>query len=119
MAAAAEWKRKIRERMLTRTTGEWLRDFDAAGVPVSAAHLPEEMADQPQVLADGMIWELEHSVTGPQRVAGPILKMSKTPPSAVRAAPALGEHTAELLQEMGLAVEEISALHLDGVLFSS
>jgi crotonobetainyl-CoA:carnitine CoA-transferase CaiB-like acyl-CoA transferase len=118
VTAAAEWKRKIRELMLTRTTADWLQDFDAAGVPVSAAHLPEEMADQPQVLADGMIWKLEHSVTGPQRVAGPILKMSGTPTAAVRAAPALGEHTAELLEELGLQPEEIAQLRQDGVIVS-
>jgi formyl-CoA transferase len=113
---AHEWKRRLREQFLQRTTAEWLADFDAAGVPVSGVHLPEEMADQPQVQADGMIWDLEHTITGPQRVAGPILKMSKTPPAAMRSAPALGEHTAELLGEMGIPADDVAALSREGVI---
>ena len=107
---AEQWQRVIREQFLTRTVEEWVADFDAAGAPVSPVHLPEEMADDPQVLADGMIEELEHSVTGPQRVVGPLVKMSDTPTAARRPAPALGEHVGELLRELGLSDAEIREL---------
>ena len=73
------------------------------------------MADDPQVLADGMIEELEHSVTGPQRVVGPIVTLSETPAYVHRAAPALGEHVTELLLELGLDEGEIGELSADGV----
>ena len=115
--AAAEWKRQIREQFLEYTADEWVAKFDAAGVPVSPLHLPEEMADHPQVLADGMITELEHSVTGPQRVVGPIIKMSGTPTAARRAAPALGEHSGPLLSKFGFDADEIASLVADGVVF--
>ena len=46
-AEAAEWQQKIRAQFPTRTVGEWVADFDAAGAPVSPVHLPEEMADDP------------------------------------------------------------------------
>jgi formyl-CoA transferase len=114
--AATEWKKKIREQFRGRTQADWVAAFDAAGVPVSPVHLPEELADEPQVLADGMITELEHSITGPQRVVSPIIKMSKTPTSARRAAPALGAHTGELLEEMGIPREDIEALAAAGVI---
>ncbi|MSP21825.1 MAG: CoA transferase [Dehalococcoidia bacterium] len=113
---AAEWKRRIREKFRTRTQAEWVAAFDEARVPVSPVNIPEEMADQPQVLADGMITDLTHTITGPQRVVSPIVKMSKTPTAARRAAPALGEHSVELLEEFGWARDEIDALVEAGVL---
>jgi formyl-CoA transferase len=109
-AQADQWKRKIRAKFLTRTVDEWVADFDAAGAPVSPVYLPEEMADNPQVLADGMIEHLEHSVTGKQRVVGPIVTMSETPTAVPRAAPALGEHVSEVLLEFGLSQSEIGEL---------
>ncbi len=112
---AAEWKRKIRAQFLTRTAAEWVAAFDAAGVPVSAVRVPEELADDPQVLADGMITELEHAVTGPQRVVSPIVKMSKTPTATPRAAPALGEHSIEVLRDFGVDEAVIGELCRDGV----
>ena len=64
-------------------------------------------------------WLVRHSVTGPQRAAGPILKMSKTPPKARRSAPALGEHTRELLVELGIPAPEVEALAAEGVIVTS
>ncbi|MCC6237412.1 MAG: CoA transferase [Dehalococcoidia bacterium] len=117
VAAAAEWKRIIRAKFLTRTADEWVADFDQAGVPVSAVRVPEELAEDPQVLADGMITHLEHSVTGPQRVVGPILKMSETPTATPRSAPALGEHSVEVLRDFGVDESHIRELCQDRIIF--
>src|SRR5690606_31243888 len=91
-----EWKDWISEQMLTRSVAEWVEAFEAAGVPVAGMNFPEEMADDEQANADGMIWQLEHTVTGPQRVVGPAVTMSATPTGSRRPAPALGEHTREV-----------------------
>lgn len=107
---ALDWKRRFRKRFLERTADDWVRDFDAAGVPVSAVRMPEVMADDVQVVAEGMMWELDHTVTGPQRVVGPAVLMSKTPTTVQRAAPALGEHSAEVLVEAGFSTAEIATL---------
>ncbi|GMU39834.1 MAG: CoA transferase [Chloroflexota bacterium] len=112
---AHEWKRRFRARFLERTVEEWVRDFDAAGVPVSAVRNPEVLSDDPQVIADGMMWEIEHSVTGAQRVVGPAVNMSLTPTRVQRSAPALGEHSAEVMVEGGYTPEEIRALCECGV----
>jgi formyl-CoA transferase len=112
---AEEWKQRIREIFLTRTVDEWIRAFDAAGVPVAPVHLPETMSDDPQVLADGMVWHHEHSVTGPQRVMGPAVVMSKTPTRVYRAAPAFAEHSSEVLIEAGFEPSEVAALRDAGV----
>ena len=110
-----EWKQWMRDTFLERSTAEWVAAFDAAGVPVAPVNFPEEMADDEQANADGMIWDLEHTITGPQRVVGPPVKMSKTPTGSHRASPALGEHTTEVLREFGIPNEEIAALVADGV----
>ena len=115
-AAVEEWLSTVRARIAERPVAEWIEEFGAAGVPASAVQLPEELADDPQVVAEGMITDLEHSVTGPQRVAGPIVTMSRTPTEARLPAPALGEHTREVLTEFGFARAEVEALEAAGVI---
>jgi crotonobetainyl-CoA:carnitine CoA-transferase CaiB-like acyl-CoA transferase len=115
-ARAAEWKQVIRETFLTRTVAEWVALLDAEGVPVAPVQFPEQLADDPQVNADGMIWDLDHTLTGAQRVVGPAVLMSATPTRAQRAAPALGEHSTEVLRAAGASDEEITALVEAGVI---
>ncbi len=57
-----------------------------------------------------MIWDLEHTLTGKQRVVGPAVLMSITPTRARHSAPALGEHSAEILRSAGATDEEVAAL---------
>ena len=115
-ARVEEWLSTVRAQLAERPVAEWIEEFRAAGVPASAVQLPEELADDPQVVAEGMITDLEHSVTGPQRVVGPIVTMSKTPTEARLPAPALGEHTREVLTEFGFARAEVEALEAAGVI---
>lgn len=110
LAEADRWKQVIRDRIAERTVSEWVDAFEEAGAPVSPVHFPEEMSDDPQVLAEGIMIELEHEITGPQRVVGPIIELSKTSTRAKYAAPAVGRHTRELLGEFGLTEAEISVL---------
>ena len=79
-------------------------------------NLPEDMADDPQVQAMGMMLELEHPVTGKQSVAGPIVSMSATPTSIDRASPGLGDDTDEVLRLAGLAPTEIAQAREAGVI---
>lgn len=107
---------KVQAILRERPSAEWVARFTEAGVPVAAANLPEEMVDDPQVQAEGIMVELEHEVTGKQCVAGPIVEMSATPLRPVRAAPGLAAHTDELLSEAGLTMSEIEALRSRGVI---
>ncbi len=115
-AATERWLSIVRAKLAERPVAEWIEEFGAAGVPAAAVQLPEELADDPQVVAEGMLTELEHSVTGPQRVVGPIVTMSKTPTEARLPAPALGEHTREVLAESGFTRAEVEALEDAGVI---
>ncbi len=107
---------RIREIMLTKTMNEWIALFDAAGAPASPVNFPEEMSDDPQVQANGLMVELEHEMIGPERMVGPILSMSASPLEARRASPPLGAHTDAVLTELGLSAQEIDALRTQGAI---
>ena len=109
------WRAEIQERLLARPANEWVREFNDAGVPASVVQFPEELADDPQVRAMGMMADLEHPVTGPQRTVGPLVRMSATPTAARGPAPPLGAHNREVLAEAGFSDAEIAALVQQGV----
>jgi crotonobetainyl-CoA:carnitine CoA-transferase CaiB-like acyl-CoA transferase len=103
-------KERIQTIMLTRTMDEWLEAFAREGAPVSKVNFPEELAYDEQVEAMGYMMDFEHELTGPERMVGPVVEMSKTPTGSPRPSPPLGRHTDEVLTEFGLSAEEIAHL---------
>ena len=74
------------------------------------------MADDPQVEAMGYMLDMEHELTGPERLVGPIARMSKTPTGSDVPSPPLGKHTDEVLHEHGVTDPEIAALRESGAI---
>lgn len=115
--AARSWKNRIQQQIRGKTAEEWEAILDeAGGAPVSAVQFAEEMSDDAHVQAEGMIWEIEHEVTGPQRVVGPIIEMENTPTKVPSAAPPLGWHTHAVLTELGISTKEYAELLDAGVI---
>jgi crotonobetainyl-CoA:carnitine CoA-transferase CaiB-like acyl-CoA transferase len=93
----------------------WMRAFDDAGVPCGPILDYAEVFADPHVRARGMVQEMEHPEAGRVRVVGPAVKLSETPARLQRPSPRLGEHTAEVLREIGYRDAEIQALAAGGV----
>ncbi|MDA1061695.1 MAG: CoA transferase [Chloroflexi bacterium] len=105
---------RIRQIMLTKTMDEWLEIFDAEGAPVSKVNLPEDLAHDPQVEAMGYMIELDHEVTGPELLVGPVVQMRHNPTGSPRPSPPLGRHSDEVLSEVGVTADEIAELRAVG-----
>ena len=73
------------------------------------------MIRHPQVETNGIVMETDHPGAGRLRQARPAARFSATPASVRRGGPALGEHTAEILSEVGFSDTEIAALRAEGV----
>jgi crotonobetainyl-CoA:carnitine CoA-transferase CaiB-like acyl-CoA transferase len=114
-AKGEELVRQAQALFQEKTTDEWLHILDAAGVPCGPLQFIEEMTENDQAIANGYVVELEHSLVGHMKMYGPPLRMSDTPLKALRAAPALGEHTGEILASVGYTPEEIERLRQEGV----
>ena len=98
-----------------RTVAEWVSAFDEAGVPAGPVRFVEELIDDPQVVANGLVVEMEHAVAGALRMVGPLMGMSETPLEIERASPALGQHTDEVLRSLGYSEAEVLDLKGRGV----
>ena len=104
----------ISERFASDTTENWIAKLDDAGAPAAQVNIPEEMIDDPQVQALGIMADLDHRITGPETMVGPPFNMSATPPQAEGAAPPLDGDTDEILAQYGYSPEEIAALRTAG-----
>ena len=88
----------------------WLDRLEAAGVPCAPANHLDDLFDHPQLLGNGLVVQHESPDLGPVKQIGVPIKLSRTPGIAQRPAPALGQHTNEILTEIGYSPEEIEAL---------
>jgi crotonobetainyl-CoA:carnitine CoA-transferase CaiB-like acyl-CoA transferase len=82
-----------------QSSAHWLEALEKLGIPAGPVLHYDEVYTDPQILARDMVVETNHPVTGPFRTMGVTVKLSATPGSIRRAAPRLGEHTEEVLNE--------------------
>jgi crotonobetainyl-CoA:carnitine CoA-transferase CaiB-like acyl-CoA transferase len=104
----------VAERMKTRKSADWIREFEAAGIPVGPVNRIGDMLADPQVAAREMVVEVDHPRAGPTKALGLPIKFSETPGAITRPAPMLGEHTREILASLGYSDADIERLRQDG-----
>ena len=98
-----------------RTAQAWLEILEDAGVPCAPVLKRHEMVEHPQVQASGIVVETDHPHAGRLRQARNAARFERTPTEMRYGAPHLGEHTVELMLEVGYARQEIETLRQDGV----
>jgi crotonobetainyl-CoA:carnitine CoA-transferase CaiB-like acyl-CoA transferase len=103
------------EILLTRPAAEWLERLTAEGVPCAPVLTRTRMIEHPQIIANGIVVETEHPGAGRLRQARPAARFSGTPTANRHGGPALGEHTDEILAELGYSDADITALRAEGV----
>ncbi|WP_407659652.1 CaiB/BaiF CoA transferase family protein [Massilia endophytica] len=106
---------KLRAALAARTAREWEQVF-GSDVPCAAARQLEEMFDHPQVLAEGMMAAMHHPAVGSYQGFTEVVRFGNAPAPAPFAAPALGQHSDQILAANGYSPEEISRLRALGVI---
>ena len=101
--------------MKRKPVGEWLKTFEEAEIPAGPILTLEEVLSHPQVLARDMVVEVNHPSVGRLKLTGIPVKLSKTPGKIKSPPPLLGEHTEEVLSDLGYSKQEIEELKKDGV----
>ena len=102
------------ETFRRETSAHWLEKLERAGVPVGPIYDLKEVYEDPQVRARDMFVETEHPVAGRVGNIGIPIKLSETPGSFRRPAPTLGQHTSEVLRQIGCTDDEIQFLRSEG-----
>jgi len=100
----------------TRPASAWLGALQAAGVPCGPIYTVDEIVEDPQVRAREMLVEVDHPSAGRITIPGLPVKCSGTPGSIRRPPPRLGEHTADVLADLGVGAGEIARLRSLGVI---
>ncbi|MFL5454338.1 MAG: CaiB/BaiF CoA transferase family protein, partial [Myxococcales bacterium] len=99
------------EEVTTRgRAATWVAKLQAAGVPCGVIQTYDQVFNDPHLNARGFFPEAPHVRLGKVKQIGSPMRMSGTPARVERAGPLLGEHTAEILSQIGYSKDEIGAL---------
>jgi crotonobetainyl-CoA:carnitine CoA-transferase CaiB-like acyl-CoA transferase len=110
-----EIRSSLQKIFLTKTRDEWFELLIHNDVPVGKVYAPDEVFSDPQVLHRQMVIEVEHPAFGKIKQVGIAPKLSSTPGRVRSLSPLTGEHTDEVLQQLGYKRTEIKDLRRRGV----
>ena len=99
-----------------KTQHEWVEELSERSVLIAPVNSLEQTFQDPQILEDEMVVELEHPIAGKIKVLRTPINLSSTPLKIRTPPPLLGQHTVEVLLEHGYSIDEIQQLRKEGVL---
>jgi crotonobetainyl-CoA:carnitine CoA-transferase CaiB-like acyl-CoA transferase len=117
LANVDELEKEIEKVLGTEPTAHWVERMDAAQVPGGPVYGYEQILKDPHIKARQMVVDIEHPKIGPMKTLGLPIKSTGELTAIRRAAPWLGQHSEEVLLEMGYGTAEVKALFADGVVF--
>jgi formyl-CoA transferase len=117
LANHAEMKARVEAKLASAPTAEWVMRFEKASIACGPIYEFDEVFEDPQVRHLGLIIDVQQPglPKGTARMLGLPFRAPGVPPGVRRPAPLLGEHTAEVLGEIGLEGAEIDRLSAAGV----
>jgi crotonobetainyl-CoA:carnitine CoA-transferase CaiB-like acyl-CoA transferase len=105
---------ELEKATVTKTSADWVDILNKAGVPCGPILNVKEMFEDEQIRHLKLATKIQHPRLGEQTVQNLPVTLSRTPGGVVSASPDLGEHTDQVLGELGYSREEIAALRRDG-----
>jgi crotonobetainyl-CoA:carnitine CoA-transferase CaiB-like acyl-CoA transferase len=106
----------LSELFVTRERDHWIALLEAHDIPACRVNMLEDVLVHPQVAENGVVVSCTDQRGATIRTVGPPVKLSATPTGFARLAPALGEHTTEVLREFGLGDAELAELRAEHVI---
>jgi len=107
MAHRSELVKELEEIFVTCSTATWVDKLNQAGIPAGPLLNVNEMHENEQVLAREMVTEVTHPLAGQVKTLGAPVKFHGTPGGVKRSAPLLGEHSSEVLSELGYTTKQV------------
>lgn len=105
----------MRRTFRTRTRDDWFKELWQKDITVGKVYSLDETVSDPQVRHRKMVVEMEHPTQGKIQQTGIPIKLSETPGSIRTPPPSLGQHTDDVLKELGYSAQAIQELRQQGV----
>ncbi len=106
----------LAEMVKEKTKAQWITLLEAAGVPCGPINNLQEVFENEQVISRGIEMRIPHPSAGTMKLVASPMRLSKTPVEVRMPPPLLGQHTDEVLHELGMSAEQINELHQRGII---